>query len=36
MLDAVVPPEGFWDPSFAEAASRGLALPPPAPTPKAR
>lgn len=35
MLDAVVPPEGFWDPSFAKAASRNLAPPPRAAAPKA-
>jgi NitT/TauT family transport system substrate-binding protein len=36
VLDAVLPPEGFWDPSFAEAASRSLAPKIPAPLPKTR
>jgi ABC-type nitrate/sulfonate/bicarbonate transport system substrate-binding protein len=36
VLDAVVPAETFWDPSFAEAAGRNLASRPPAAAPKGR
>ncbi|HQR66418.1 MAG TPA: ABC transporter substrate-binding protein [Thermoanaerobaculia bacterium] len=36
VLDAVVPPERFWDPSFAEAAGRNLASRPPVAVPKGR